>query len=55
VKGTLTTMLGRLLSQEVARTNASHAAMRMRHRRRQRDDVEAFLAAHHHDAAERRG
>jgi hypothetical protein len=55
VKGTLiTTLLGRLLSQEVARTNASRAAMRMQHRRRQHDDVEAFLAAHHHDPAKRR-
>jgi hypothetical protein len=54
VKGTLTTLLGRLLSQEVARANASHAAMRMQHRRRQHDDVEAFRAAHHHDAAQHR-
>jgi hypothetical protein len=31
------------LSQDVARTNAAHAATRMQHRRRQRDEVTAYL------------
>jgi hypothetical protein len=39
------------LSQDVALRNAGQASVRMQHRRRELDDVEAFLAAHHHDPA----
>ena len=41
-------LLRRWLSQDVARTNAAQASVRLQHRRRQLDDVEAFLAAEHH-------
>jgi len=36
-------------SQDVARRNAAQAAVRLQHRRRERESVEAFLATHHHD------
>ena len=36
------------LSQDVARRNAAQAAVRLQHRRRELDDVYAFLAAHAH-------
>jgi hypothetical protein len=48
---TLTMFLGRLLSQEEARTNAAHAAIRMQHRRHELDDINAFLAEYHRDLA----
>jgi hypothetical protein len=48
---TFTRLLRRWLSQDVARTNAAQAAVRLQHRRQQLDDVEAFLAAHHHRPA----
>ena len=50
----LSAVLDRLLSQEVARTNAAREAMRLQHSRRQLDDVNAFLAAHHQDPARQR-
>jgi len=46
--GTLTGLFRRWLSQDVARTNAAQAAVRLQHRRRAFEDVDAFLAAHHH-------
>ena len=46
----LTSPLNRLLSQEVARSNAAHEARRLQHSRRQLDDINAFLAAHHDDS-----
>jgi hypothetical protein len=48
---TLTMFLDRLLSQEEARANAAHAAIRMQHRRHELDDINAFLAAYHRAAA----
>jgi len=44
-------LLDRLLSQEVARSNAAHEANRLQHSRRRLDDINAFLAAHHNDSA----
>ena len=48
-------LLRRWLSQDVARTNAAQASVRLQHRRRQLDDVEAFLATQHHRAPNRPG
>ncbi|MGH3307911.1 MAG: hypothetical protein ACRDOX_09490 [Nocardioides sp.] len=45
----LLTLLERLVSQEVARTNAAQAAVRLIHDRRQLEDVEAFLSHHLRD------
>jgi hypothetical protein len=45
---TLVGLLRRLFSQDVARTNAAQASVRLQHRRRQLDDVDAYLAAQHH-------
>ena len=45
----LIAVLERWLSQDVARRNAQQAAVRLQHRRRQLDDLEAFLATHLHD------
>jgi hypothetical protein len=42
--GSLMRMLRDPMSQEVARTNAQQAAARLAHRRRQRDDVNRYLA-----------
>ena len=39
--------LRRWLSQDVARTNAAQASVRLQHHNRQVDDVDAFLAAEH--------
>ena len=47
----LTALLDRLLSQDVARTNAAHEADRLQDGRRQLEDVHAFLVAHHDDPA----
>ncbi len=44
----LITLLRRWLNQDVARTNAAQASVRLQHRRRQVDDVDAYLAAQHH-------
>ena len=46
--GTLIGLLRRWLSQDVARTNAAQASVRLQHRRHQMQDIEAFLAAQHH-------
>lgn len=35
----------RWLTQDVARTNAAQASVRLKHRRRQLDEADAFLAA----------
>jgi hypothetical protein len=45
---TLMGLLRRLGSQDVARTNAAQASVRLQHRRRQLEDVEAFLAGQRH-------
>ena len=45
----LRTLLERLVSQEVARTNAAQASVRLIHDRRQLEDVEAFLSHHLRD------
>ena len=47
----LLTLLERLVSQEVARTNAAQASVRLIHSRRQLEDVEAFLSHHLRDQA----
>jgi hypothetical protein len=44
VTAPLRTLLERLVSQEVARTNAAQASVRLIHERRQLEDVEAFLS-----------
>ncbi len=44
-------MLRRWFSQDVARTNAARASVRIQHRRRQLHDVDAWLAAQHHQPA----
>jgi hypothetical protein len=41
-------LLRRMLSQDVARTNAAQASVRLQHRRRDFDDVDAYLAAQRH-------
>jgi hypothetical protein len=51
----LTGLLDRLLSQEVARSNAAREAERLQESRRRLDDVNAFLAAHHNDSARQQG
>jgi hypothetical protein len=51
---TLTGLFRRWLSQDVARTNAAQAAVRLQHRRRAFEDVDAFLAAHHHQPQQQR-
>jgi hypothetical protein len=43
-------LLRRWLTQDVARKNAAQAAVRLQHRRRELDDLDAFLAAQHHDS-----
>lgn len=48
MRATFTGLLWRWLSQDVARTNAAQASVRLQHRRRELEDVEAFLAAAHH-------
>lgn len=50
----LRTLLDRLVSQEVARTNAAQASVRLIHDRRQLEDVEAFLSHHLREQANRR-
>jgi hypothetical protein len=47
---TVVGMLRRWVTQDVARTNAAQAAVRLQHRRRQIEDVDAFLAAYHHQS-----
>jgi hypothetical protein len=42
----LLALLERLVSQEIARTNAAQASVRLIHDRRQLEDVEAFLSHH---------
>ncbi len=42
---TLVKLLGRPLSQQVPRANAQQAATRLAHRRRLREEVDAYLAA----------
>ena len=42
--GAITTLVERWVSQDAARFNASQAATRLQHRRRQLDDVTRFLA-----------
>jgi hypothetical protein len=44
----LIALLRRWLGQDVARTNALQASVRLQHHRRQLDDIDAYLAAHHH-------
>jgi uncharacterized protein YigA (DUF484 family) len=51
VTAPLRTLLGRLVSQEVARTNAAQASVRLIHDRRRLEDVEAFLSQHQRDQA----
>jgi hypothetical protein len=46
-------LLRQWLSQDVARTNAAQASVRLQHRRREVEDVEAFLATQHHRAPKR--
>jgi len=46
VVGALTTLVERMVSQDVARLNAGQAATRLHHRRRELDDVNRYLAAH---------
>jgi hypothetical protein len=46
VLGAITTLIGRLVSQDVALLNAGQAATRLQHRRREHDDVSRFLATH---------
>lgn len=46
--GPITGLLRSWLTQEQARTNAAQASVRLQHRRRQLEDVDAFLAAQHH-------
>jgi len=46
--GPFSGLLRRWLSQDVARANAARASVRLKHRRRELDDVDAFLAAQHH-------
>jgi len=48
-----TRLLRQWLTQDVARKNAAQAAVRLQHRRRQLDDIDAFLAAHRHDQPRR--
>ena len=50
----LRTLLDRLVSQDVARTNAAQASVRLIHDRRQLEDVEAFLSHHLRDETTRR-
>ena len=47
----LRTVLGRLVSQDVARTNAAQASVRLVHDRRRLEHVEAFLSQHQRDRA----
>ena len=47
----LRTLLGRLVSQDVARTNAAQASVRLIHDRRRLEHVEAFLSQHQRDQA----
>lgn len=48
----LRALLERLVSQEVARSNAAQAYLRLAHDRRELEDVEAFLSQHVRDQAE---
>jgi hypothetical protein len=43
--GVITTLIGRLVSQDAALLNAGQAATRLQHRRREHDDVTRFLAS----------
>ena len=47
----LRALLERLVSQEVARSNAAQAYLRLAHDRRELEDVEAFLSQHVLDQA----
>jgi hypothetical protein len=47
----LGTRLRRWVNQDVARTNAAQAAVRLQHRRRQLDEVSAYLARQRSDTA----
>ncbi|MGH3812826.1 MAG: hypothetical protein ACRDUV_10270 [Pseudonocardiaceae bacterium] len=49
---TLLGMLRRWLGQDVARTNAAQASVRLRHHRRQLNDLDAYLAAQHHQSVQ---
>ncbi len=49
----LRTLLERLVSQEVARTNAAQASVRLIDDRRQLEDVEAFLSQNLRDGTDR--
>ncbi len=44
VFGAITTLIGRLVSQNAALLNAGQAAARLQHRRREHDDVTRFFA-----------
>ena len=44
--GAITTLAERWVSQDAARFNAAQAATRLRHRRRELDDVNRYLASH---------
>jgi len=55
MRATLTGLLRRWLSQDVARANAAQASVRLQHRRRELNDVEAFLATQHHRTPKRTG
>ena len=50
---TLLGMLQRWFGQDVARANAARASVRLQHRRRELDDVDAWMAAHHHQPVRR--
>lgn len=47
-------MLDRWMSQDIARTNAAQACVRLMHDRRQRHDVQTWLAEHQTAAAHTR-
>jgi hypothetical protein len=53
VTAPLLALLERLVSQEIARTNAAQASVRLIHDRRQVEDVEAFLSHHLKDHSHR--
>jgi hypothetical protein len=55
VIGSLLKLLGHPLSQEVPRDNAQQSAMRLARRRRQREDVEAYLSALEDEPRQTRG
>jgi hypothetical protein len=45
-------VLRRWFTQDVARTNAAQASARLQHHRRQVNDLDAYLAAQHHQPAQ---